>query len=114
MKVKQFVATAIVVTVVVAAAACGGKSDNSTEQASPVSQTQTQPVTSQPKTMEDILDGHYDETLTLCEAYYSLVNEGWTDDNIYKQLQNSGAFDGYNGAESEFFHTMIRWCYKNN
>jgi hypothetical protein len=109
MQIKQFVATAIVVTVVVAAAACGGKSDNSTDQASPVSQTQTQP-----KTMKDILDGHYDETLTLCEAYYSLVNEGWTDDNIYKQLQNSGAFDGYNGAESEFFHAMIRWCYKNN
>jgi hypothetical protein len=112
MKIKQFVATAIVVTVVIAAAACGGKSDDQASSASPVSQTQ--PATSQPKTMEDILDGHYDETLTLCEAYFGLVNEGWTDDNIYKQLQNSGAFDGYNGAESEFFHAMIRWCYKNN
>jgi hypothetical protein len=101
----------LVITLVLVActfAGCAGTTSSSSSQDSSAVVEDSAP------TMEDILDAHVSDSMVLCDNYYSLVNQGWTDDEIFTQLNNAGAFDGYNGTGDEFFHAMIRWCYKNN
>ena len=87
---------------------CGSasKSGSDNSSAAPASQTSTDPF-------GDALDANPAKSRAMCAAYDTLVNQGWTDDNIYKQLDDAGAFDGYYGTGPEFFKRAVRWCYAN-
>jgi len=72
----------------------------------PVAQTGTDPITT-------AFDNDYAHTEKMCAIYGSLVNQGWTNDEIYNQLNDAGAFDSSYGQGDTVWHKLIRWCYAN-
>jgi hypothetical protein len=82
----------------------GGGSSNSSGK----SHTTTQP------TLNQLFNQHYENTQKMCSSYSSLVDQGWTDGEIYTQLKNAGAFDGWvDTASSTMYYALIKWCYKH-
>jgi hypothetical protein len=96
-------------TVTVTKAAAAPKPQPAPPKADP---TSTPSVSDTP--LNDAFNANRQTTTKMCTLYYSLVNQGWTDDQIYKQLADGGAFDGYvGGSGSTMFHSLIKWCYAN-
>jgi len=111
MKKKAVIASATI-ALAIGVAGCGSTTSTSTNSSS--DDTAVAAAVNNEPTLNEVLDQNSASTRILCENYYSLVNQGWRDADIYDQLDNAGAFDGYGGAGPTFFKAMIRWCYNND
>ena len=49
---------------------------------------------------------HSKQATLICDDYWTLVDEGWTDDNIYKQLKDAG-----NWVTHPAFLALVRRCF---
>jgi hypothetical protein len=51
----------------------------------------------------------------MCGAYFTLVNQGWTDSAIFERMDNAGAFEGFDSYFSHmFFKAMVQWCFAHS
>ena len=61
---------------------------------------------------EQSFDNHSSEALNWCRAYFSLLDQGMTSDEIYRELEINRVFVGAGGREA--FDALIRWCFANS
>lgn len=108
MKFKLVMLLIISVLMGVAFSGCGSSTSTSGDSSAPVSQVDTT------SSWSDVFDANaVDMRSTMCPAYFSLVNQGWAQDDIYDALNDAGAFDNYYGQGHEAFKAMTKWCYEN-
>ena len=104
---KKLLAIGAITVTACSLTACGEYSDSATDNSAA-----SAPVTSDPVT--DLLDANYAKSAKMCVLIDSLVNQGWTNDEIYGQLSDGGAFDGLSGGTAEdSWHKLTRWCAAN-
>jgi hypothetical protein len=109
LKAKQVVIGLVVLLALVGAiSSCGGsKKSSSSDSSSPAvaaDTTQDDPAS--------FFDANRSQSLAQCQNYFSLVNQGWTTDEIIGELKNAGSFDNMPGGEA-MFHELVKWCYAN-
>jgi len=101
---------AVCVVGVFAFTGCGstGSSDSA------VSSTATTTTTESEPTLQEVYSQNRSNTLKLCESYFSLVDQGWSNDDIYGTLSDAGTYDGYYGNSGRLaFNELTKWCYTN-
>jgi len=106
MKKKIIAIGAIAITSISLTACTDYSADSTTSDSTSEPAVATDPVT-------DALDANYANSAKMCAYIASLVNQGWTNDEIYGQLEDGGAFDGYYGQGEEVWHKLTRWCAAN-
>lgn len=110
---KKILIIAALVILCGSLAACSGTSSSSSSPSSPAPSAPAPSASPEP-TLDDLFTQKYQTTKTMCTLYFSLVNQGWTDPEIYTQLEDGGGFDGYPGDSGQvMFHALIKWCYAN-
>ena len=100
----------IVVFLTIVISSCNGSSKSSNNSSDNVAATQSKPA----PTWDDVLNAHPARSQVLCNSYDTLVNQGWSDDDIYQNLSDAGTFDQFYGQGRDFFNAMVKWCYANN
>ena len=110
---KKLVTVGATLCGAVALAGCGNTTDTtSSSSGSEVTAAAAAKVDTAPS-LNDIFNSRYASTQKICDAYDSLVNQGWTDEDIFNQLNDAGAWDGYQVGAKDVWHALIRWCYAN-
>lgn len=85
-------------------AACGGTTTSG----------QGQPAPAPRDPVAATLTSNAGNTRKMCAAYFALVNQGWSDDDIYTSLDDAGTFDSYYGQGHAFFRALVKWCYQHD
>jgi hypothetical protein len=104
---KVIVPLIIIIALIGAASSCGSGSNKS-------SAASAAPASKPAPTFAQVLDKNPTRSMKLCDAYNSLVNQGWDDNQIYQDLSDAGTFDQFYGTGRDFFNAMVKWCYQNS
>jgi hypothetical protein len=112
LKPKQVVIGLVVILALVGAiSSCGGSSSKKSSSSDSSSAAVVADTTQYDP--DSFFDSDRAQSLAQCENYFTLINRGWTTDQIIGELKNAGAFDNMPGGVA-VYHRLIKWCYAND
>lgn len=105
MKKKIIIAVIISLLLGTVVSACS-TSGNTNSNSAPPTQSATQVANS-------YFNAHRQASLSMCDAYFSLTNQGWSTDQIINEIKTTGALDNMPGGET-LMRYLFKWCWSND